>query len=244
MMLNQTHSLAHGFISRGFRRYAALGLTTWIAAAGCTTIEPTERVRSGASGPSIPPVGVMSFDTNRDDLGAWKTLDNAFETRSGHVLSHIYMAQDGNAEFPLVHISTWDNAGSLAAALLDESGPWSAIASKTTSAIYGPSSTVGDIRDSLVSSVMIIVPFDTPADSAGALNGYHLVDEYFKPQPGFVGSILLRRIGGSGGFGHVILSRWASREEAVAVTRSEVFRTLGNASGIVSKVAFYLVEEE
>jgi len=215
-----------------------------VTAAGCTTIEPKGRARAGAATPPVPPVGVVTFASQRNDVAGWKAVDAALETRAGHVRSRVFLAVDDSVQFPLVHITTWDNATALATALVDESVAWSAVAPKGSSGIYGLSSAVGNIRDSLMSSVMIVVPFDTPADSAGAVNGFRLVDEFFRPQAGFVGSVLLRRIGGDGGFGHVILSRWASRGDADAVMHGEVFRTLGGASGIDAKLAFYVSEEE
>ncbi len=166
MSWSTVRSLAHRCPIRSRPCVALLALALLFAAAGCTTIEPKERVRAGSSGSSLPPLGVVTFVDQRADLAGWKAVDAALQAQAGHVRSRVYLAVDDSVDHPLVHITTWENAGALAAALLEESAVWSAVESKGSSAIYGLSSDVGNIRDSLMSSVMIIVPFDTPADSA------------------------------------------------------------------------------
>jgi hypothetical protein len=142
-------------------------------------------------------------------------------------------------EHNLLAISQWDDAEAagnglrVAEAQVPARG-WA------KSGVYRRIATDGDMRDTTLRTVVMVLPISAQIDSAKATADFNTVNDYMRQQPGYMASILFERVAGDPTYGHLIAARWASREDLLKVGGTPGFAALKKQVAIAGVASTFL----
>lgn len=132
----------------------------------------------------------------------WAGVHAEFRSQPGFQRHTLYAAT--NAQYPYVSLGVWDSPREAEAAHAGVAVPDGAA---PTVGHYATVEHRGDVREA--GSCLTVIPLDD--DGEDQAERFRTASEWFAQQPGFVGSVLLRRTSGAGA-AFTIISRWSSQQ--------------------------------
>ena len=208
-----------------------------------STSEPATETPAPAPG-ELPASAVMAFTWFDKDQGAdvstnWKKAGDAMTALGGHRFSAVFTAMDMGREHNLLAISQWDDAAAaengirVAQAQVPARG-WA------KSGVYRRIASDGDMRDTTLRTVVMVLPITAQIDSAKATADFNTVNEFMRQQPGYMASILFERVAGDPTYGHLIAARWANREDLMKVSQAPGFEAMKKQVAIAGVASTFL----
>lgn len=209
-----------------------------LALASCAPAERASEPESTTSeqAPATGPIGgspetiVMAMTFFDADQAAtvskdWTRARNGMAALGGYRYAALFTSMDWERTSTLMGMSLWDDAQSAGRGLKVAEAQVPARAWARTGT-YRRAVHDGDMRDSVFQSIVMVLPIPAAVDSAKAETSFAAANAYMKTQPGYMASVLYRRVAGDPTFGHVIAARWATRENLQAAARSKGFNDL------------------
>ncbi|MEM1413957.1 MAG: hypothetical protein AAGH15_03615 [Myxococcota bacterium] len=191
-------------------------LMAWATALGCDG-ERGEGTPAAEHASWVSPiVAIVFFDraTGQAVPERWDAIDAAFRAEPGFRRNLLFGAQQ--SEHPYVNFAVWERATNLAAAM--EKPELRALLPDAAVGTYERAVHRGDIREP--GAAITIVPITRPDENME--EKFRLAGEWFGQRDGFVGAMLLRRVGGDTA-PYVLIARWTSADAFRGVTADQDF---------------------
>jgi heme-degrading monooxygenase HmoA len=155
----------------------------------------------------------------------WTRARDGMTALGGYRYAALFTSMDWERTSTLMGMSLWDDAEAAGRGLAVAEAQVPARAWARTGT-YRRVAYDGDMRDSVFQSVVMVLPIPAAIDSAKAEGSFVAANTYMKTQPGYMASVLFRRVAGDPTHGHLIVSRWATRENLQAAAQSQGFQDL------------------
>lgn len=192
----------------------------------------------------LPATAVMTFTWFDKDQGAdvstnWKKAGDAMAALGGHRFSAVFTTMDWERQHNVMAISLWDDSASadnglrVAQAQVPARG-WA------KSGIYKLIAADGEMADSTLRTVVMVLPETAHVDSAKATADFNTANAFMRTQPGYLASVLFEQVAGDGTYKYLIAARWASREDLQKVGTAPGFAEMRKSVSIAGVPTTYL----
>jgi len=194
--------------------------------------------------PPLPSSTVYAFTWfDKDQGGAvskdWTKARDAMAALGGHRFAYSFTTMDWERESNVMAVSAWDDEESairglkVAEAQVPARG-WA------KSELVRRVAFDGNMGDSLFRSVVMVMPETGTPDSVKAISDFDTANAFMRNQPGYIASMLFKRVSGDNAYPYLIAARWRAREDLQHVGTLPEFQTLRSKIDITGVPTTYL----
>lgn len=209
-----------------------------------STETPVDTAAVAPAPAPLPATAVMAFTWFDKAQGAdvaanWKKASDAMAALGGHRFSAVFTTMDWERESNLMAISLWDDAAAaengvkVAQAQVPARG-WA------KSGIYRLIAADGQMADSTLRTVVMVLPETSQSDSAKAVADFSTANAFMRTQPGYMASVLFERVSGDPTYRYLIAARWSTREDLQKVGSAPGFADMKKQVAIAGVPTTYL----
>ncbi len=189
------------------------------------------------------PTTVIAFTWFDQDQGStvssdWEKASGAMKALEGFRYSAVFTALD-ERQSNVMALSIWDdssaaNRGLLAAEAQIPARGWA------KSGVFHRIAADGNMGDSVLTSVVMVMPITSEVDSARAVADFIVANGFMRTQPGYLASSIFKRVTGDPSYGYLIAGRWTSRENLQRVSGLPEFQDLQKMLALAGQPTTYI----